>query len=209
MGNGKTETERDGRRAALAGEIAGIALRDGLGDMGLRGLASRLDTSDRMLLYYFGSKERLVEEALGQVNARLAVLLAARGGRDRVTPGRFLAEVLALAGDPEVAPFMRLWTEVIARGARGERPYDRIGAAAVRSWMAWIDGRLVAPADGAGSGRPAALLSIVEGVTLLEMAAPGCTAEVGAYLSRALDADRAEQEVPAEPMKRPSRIRTP
>ena len=209
MSGWTTETERDRRRMALAGEIAELVLQDGLDDMGLRGLAARLGTSDRMLLYYFGSKDRLVEEALGQVSVRLAMLLAAHGGRDRVSPGRFLAEVLALTGDPEVAPFNRLWTEVIARGARGERPYDRIGAKAVQSWMEWIDSRLAPSVGGAEPGRAAALLSIVEGVTLLEVVAPGCTTAVGAYLSRALDADGAGHGLLAKPVERASRIRTP
>ncbi len=209
MSERKMETERDRRRVALAGEIAGLVLRDGLDDMGLRGLATRLGTSDRMLLYYFGSKDRLVEEALGQVSARLAVLLSAHGRRERVSPGRFLAEVLALAGDAGVAPFNRLWTEVIARGARGERPYDRVAAKAVQSWMEWIDSRLAPPVGGTVPGRAAALLSIVEGVTLLEVAAPGCTAEVGAYLSRALDAEGAEQGLLAKPVKHSLPIRTP
>ena len=185
---GAASSDRAERRAALAREIAAVLLRDGLGDVGLRGLAARLGTSDRMLLYYFGTKDRLVTDALEQADSRLAVLLAARGGGPRVTPGQFLAGVLALAGDPEVMPFMRLWMEVIARAARGEAPYDRIGPALVRSWTAWIEGRLLPPAGLPEPARPAALLSIIEGMSLLEMAAPGATAGVQAYLSGVLDA---------------------
>ena len=187
-GKGVAPPERTKRRVALAHEIAALLLRDGLRDVGLRGLAARLGTSDRMLIYHFGTKDRLVTDALEQVDAQLTVLLAARGGGPRVTPGQFLAGVLALADDPEVMPFMRLWMEVIARGARGEAPYDRIGPAVVRSWTAWIEGRLIPSAGPPEPARPAALLSIIEGMSLLEMAAPGATAGVQAYLSGVLDA---------------------
>ena len=202
---GGTGSERAARRAGLAGEIAAIVLREGLGHLGLRGLAARLGTSDRMLLYYFGTKDQLVIDVLEHAGARLTVLLAAHGGGPRVSPGQFLAGVVALAGDPDVAPFMRLWTEVIARGARREQPYDQIAARVVQSWIAWIDTRLTSAAGEPEPARAAALLSIVEGITLLEMAAPGCTAHVQCYLSRVLDAADAAAAPHASPGRNPSR----
>jgi AcrR family transcriptional regulator len=181
-------SEQAERRRELAARTAGIVLLEGLGDLGLRKLAARLGTSDRMLLYYFRTKDQLVVEAMEEVSARLAAILTRRGGGPPVSAGRFLANVLELARDPEVGPFLRLWTEVIALAARGERPYDRIASSAVGAWLAWIDSRLTPPPGGAEPARPAALLAIVEGVSLLEMAAPGCTADVQSFLSRALDA---------------------
>ena len=180
-------SERNERRAELADRIAEIVLQEGLGDLGLRGLAARMGTSDRMLLYYFETKTQLIIDVLDRVGVRLSSLLAQNSAGPRVSPGQFLAGVLSLARDPAVAPFMRLWTEVIARGARGERPYDQVAAEVVRSWLAWIDSRLTPLASGSGLGRAAALLSVVEGTTLLELACPGSTTGVQAYLSAALD----------------------
>ncbi len=204
---GRSGSERAARRAELASKIAGIVLQEGLGDLALRGLADRLGTSDRMLLYYFGTKDQLILDVMEQAGSRLAGLLANHSGGPQVSPGQFLAGVLALARQPAVAPFMQLWTEVIARGARGERPYDQVGANVVRSWIAWIESRLMPSAGRREPARPAALLSIVEGITLLEMAAPGCTEDVQAYLSRALDTDLAIAPPPARSTKRSSKPR--
>ena len=181
--------ERASRRSDLAEALAEIVLRDGLGDLGLRGVAAKLGTSDRMLIYYFETKEHLILDMLGKVGDRLFLILAAHSKGPRLSPGQFLARVLALSGDPVIAPFMRLWTEVIARGARGEAPYDQVGPQAVRSWLAWIDSRLTPPMDADMEARSAALLSIVEGISLLELAAPGSTSNVQPYLSRMLDAN--------------------
>ena len=183
-----TGTEHARRRSDLAEALAGLVLREGLGDLGLRGVAAKLGTSDRMLIYYFETKEQLVLDMLAKVGARLFVILATNGGGPRRSPGQFLARMLALSGDPVIAPFMRLWTEVIARGARGEAPYDQVGPQAVRSWITWIESRLTLPSDADTDARPAALLSIVEGISLLELAAPGSTRNVQPYLTRMLDA---------------------
>lgn len=177
----------DSRRAALADEIASIVLAEGLDALALRGLAARLSTSGRMLLYYFGSKDALVRAALARVSARLDVILSAQAAGAPVTPGVFMAGIFALSDDARIAPFVRVWADVIARAARGEAPYREVAADIIAAWLGWIEGRLA----GANAGQAAAILSIVEGVALLEAARPGTTRDARAYLTRMLDGSAA------------------
>jgi AcrR family transcriptional regulator len=58
------------RRAKLLDEIADYILNNGLADLSLRPLAAALDTSPRMLLYFFRSNEQLIAEALAAIRAR-------------------------------------------------------------------------------------------------------------------------------------------
>ena len=51
------------RRVKLLDEVADYILSNGLADLSLRPLATAINTSPRMLLYFFGSKERLIAEA--------------------------------------------------------------------------------------------------------------------------------------------------
>jgi AcrR family transcriptional regulator len=176
------------RRESLVDELASFVLRKGLGDMSLRRLAGQHGTSDRMLLYYFRDKDDLVIAVLHRVSERLSAILARYSTGQTVPAGRFLAGVLALLGDAQIAPFLRLWAEVIARGARGEQPYRKIATGVVSDWLRWIEGRLGLPPGGSERNRAAAILAIVEGVTLLEMASPGSTKGAGAFLASRLDA---------------------
>src|SRR5215831_15721553 len=57
-------------RAKLLEQIVDYILKRGLTDLTLRPLAAALDTSPRMLLYFFGSKEQLITEALTQARTR-------------------------------------------------------------------------------------------------------------------------------------------
>lgn len=177
--------ERTRRRDALADEIASLVLREGLRQLGLRGLAARLSTSGRMLLYYFATKDALVVAVLARISGRLGAIMAAHSTGPPVTAGAFLARVLTLSREPEIAPFMRVWTEVVARGARGEEPYVKVAAETVGDWLEWIDSRLLPEAR--AHGVAAAILSIVEGATLLEMARPGTTLAARALLPGLLD----------------------
>ena len=59
------------RREAVLEKAADYVLEQGLADLSLRPLAKALGTSTRMLLYDFGSKERLIHEILAEIRARL------------------------------------------------------------------------------------------------------------------------------------------
>ena len=58
------------RRAKLLDKVANYILSSGLADLSLRPLATAVNTSPRMLLYFFGSKERMIAEALAHIRIR-------------------------------------------------------------------------------------------------------------------------------------------
>jgi AcrR family transcriptional regulator len=63
------ETTVPDRRAELLDEAADYILSNGLADLSLRPLAVAINTSPRMLLYFFDSKERLIAEALARIRS--------------------------------------------------------------------------------------------------------------------------------------------
>jgi AcrR family transcriptional regulator len=77
-------------RKKLLERTVDYVLKRGLVDLTLRPLAAALDTSPRMLLYFFGSKERLITEALAQAGTRqqqeFERLLSTRGKRGTAWP---------------------------------------------------------------------------------------------------------------------------
>jgi AcrR family transcriptional regulator len=183
----KPEAEFEARRAELTDQIATIVLEDGLDSLALRGLAQKLSTSGRMLLYYFKTKEALVIAVMQRISERFDDILSRRVPQGKLTPGAFLTSALEMSSDPAVAPFVGVWTEIVARGARGEQPFQQIAQAIVAAWLDWIAAQLV-PTDPDGDrARAAAILSIVEGTLLVEAARPGSTTTARVFLSSLLD----------------------
>ena len=67
-------------------DVVEYLLSNGLAGLSLRPLAAGINSSPRMLLYFFGSKEKLISEAMAQIRLRqradLAQALAGSGGRE-------------------------------------------------------------------------------------------------------------------------------
>ncbi|MFI5972692.1 TetR/AcrR family transcriptional regulator [Streptomyces sp. NPDC051452] len=107
------------KRRDLLDQVRHYMIRNGLADLSLRPLARALGTSDRMLLYYFGTKERLVADALAldenRPLLRAADLLDTLGRpEDPAGVRRFMEQVWRLFNTPDRRALLPLSLEVMA-----------------------------------------------------------------------------------------------
>ena len=131
-------------RDRLVRLVAEHVLAQGVTSLTLRGLARAVGSSHRMLLYYFGSKEQLVGEALRTVGRDLFPSFDAvwssleRGDGDLRADLQRVWDVIA---DPANLPFLRLFFEVfgqavpagrVLRAAGGHRVLAPAGRRAAR-----------------------------------------------------------------------------
>jgi AcrR family transcriptional regulator len=178
----------DSRRAALVTRIVALFLLRGLAEIPLRELARELDTSDRMLLYYFKDKTDLVTAALVAISVKLGEALQAGLSSGRVAPAQLLDQVTTLLGSRPIKPYMSVWADLVAHGIRGEAPYRAFMSASAATWLERIEARLDLP-EGAERRRVAAvILTIAEGSRMLEDALPGCTRDTLQIFVAGLDA---------------------
>lgn len=175
------------RRGQLAARIAAVLLEDGVAVLPLRDLAARLKTSDRMLLYYFGSQAELVRAALGHLSAALAARLEQALPPARLPAGMLLKRLLVVMARPDIAPILKVWADVAARGARGEQPFAEFARGSVTGWLAWTADRLDMPGRIRREKSAAALLVVIEGMRMLELSAPGAAKAAAPVLARAFD----------------------
>jgi AcrR family transcriptional regulator len=143
----------------------------GWGSPSLRQLAESLGTSHRMLIYHFGSKDRLlvavvqeVESRQRQALAELQAEAAAKGGSLADVMRRFWTRLadpglwpherlffelygLALSGQPALAPFLdrivESWLEPATELARGHGVPEATARAHARLGLAVIRGLLL------------------------------------------------------------------
>jgi len=101
------------RRTELLGRIVDALLASGAAELSLRPLAGRVGTSARLLIYHFGSKERLVADALAEIRRRIQASLGERAAA--VKPGSLRALVMMAwdwATEAENQGYFRLLFEV-------------------------------------------------------------------------------------------------
>ena len=158
-------TERAARRAALAVALGDIVLAEGLDALSLRPAAARLGTSDRMLLYYFGTKAALVADTLGSLSERLASRLASVSIEAKLSPHAMIAMSVDLLAQPDVKPFMTLWAEIVARSVRGDAIFRQITDQMAASWCRWIEERTEFPDRADTKASAVAILAVIEGLS--------------------------------------------
>lgn len=163
--------------------LARHVLAHGLGQASLRPLARAAGTSDRMLLYHFGSKEALIAELLGFVARTYAEALDAALGSGRATTrGQALARVLVHARSEAMQPFMRLWWEIVAGAARGTTGFVPAAQAMIGEMLGWLETRMPA-GDPDPEGGARYLLTLIEGTLMLAAVGHADTARQGLLAS--------------------------
>ncbi|MFF0290863.1 TetR/AcrR family transcriptional regulator [Streptomyces sp. NPDC005262] len=114
-------------------------LRNGLRGLSLRPLARELGTSDRMLLYYFGTKERLVAEALSLDDRRPLLRFrdvgnSADAPEDAVGMRRFLEELWEEFRSPDRRAVMPLQFELMTASVLHPDQYGPLMRDLINEW---------------------------------------------------------------------------
>ncbi|MGL5809819.1 MAG: TetR/AcrR family transcriptional regulator [Nocardioides sp.] len=130
-----------GRREELLDQAADYVLESGLIGLSLRPLAAAVGTSDRMLLYHFGSRDDLVTDIIATISDRSVELLRSLEPATSVHDG-----VLRLWDSFRREPMsscQQIYLQAAASGLLGEEPYrsgicraNRRWATALEAWLA-------------------------------------------------------------------------
>jgi AcrR family transcriptional regulator len=103
-----------GAREELLDRVVAHAAAHGLADSSLRVIADAIGTSHRMLLYHFGSREGLVAAIVERMEAQQREVLAQLGAVAH-DPFEVITRQWTVLSAPEMAPFVRLFFEVVAQ----------------------------------------------------------------------------------------------
>jgi AcrR family transcriptional regulator len=137
-------TEASPAASARRDELLELAYRyvleHGIAGFSLRPLAAAIGSSPRVLLFLFGSKDRLVCDLLARARAEQLALLQGVGsssaGGDLVT---VTAAVWRWLAAHEHRALLRLWAEGYARSlVEPEGPWADFAAATVEDWLSLL-----------------------------------------------------------------------
>ncbi len=160
-------------RERLCRAAADYILAHGLSSASLRPLAQAAGTSDRMLIYHFGTKATLIREALILLSQDMQQSLATALG-DGHSPARFdhiddiEEEILTLLGNEMFRPYLSLWFNMLAETARGDKFHQQLAREILASYIEWVLPRL--PHNSENPYATAwGLLSRIEGALILQV----------------------------------------
>ena len=166
-----------GRRQDLLRATASYLEEHGLAGLSLRPLAAALGVSPRTLLYHFGSKERLLAEALEASPAlRAAVEEFTFSDEPLFQRARRL---WARTAEPRSRPYLRLFFEVYAAALREPVRYEAFLSTVVHRWLRVLKPML--EAEGLPASTATELLALHHGCALDLLATGERRRVTGAY----------------------------
>lgn len=149
----------------------------GLAGASLRPLARAAGTSDRMLIYHFGSKERLIAELLDHITHDiLSAMAAALPERPALPEPACLRAMAQLLRTPTFRPYLRVWLDILSAAGRGDPDHAVAAKRLLTGQRDWIIARLP-PETKAPAARASEMLTLIHGVLVLEVAGLGTAAD--------------------------------
>lgn len=155
----------------LEGAVA-VAVAEGLSRLSFGRVAARLGTSDRVVVYYFPSKDDLIGAVLVALGVQLQEALEptlTSPAADHVALVRAVWPALA---HPGADPVFALYFESLGLAASGREPYRSLIRVLFAGWIDWSVGYLTGTSERRRAEAEAAV-ALLDGLLLLrQMAGP-------------------------------------
>lgn len=153
----------------LEGALAS-AFEDGLGRLTFGRVAKQLGISDRIVVYYFPTKDDLVGEVLVAVGMRLQAALAPAFASPASDHLALVRAAWPVAATEEADPVLALFFEAAGLAATGVEPFRTLAPQLMEAWVQWAADRL----EGNRARRRAeaeASIALLDGLLLLRQLA--------------------------------------
>jgi AcrR family transcriptional regulator len=185
-GDGTRSPDAD-RRARIVDAAVDHVAAHGIADLSLRGLGAAIGVSHRMLIHYFGSKERLLAEIVRASERRQRDLLAALRLEPGLAPADAARSLWRRLTDPGLAAQERLFFEICGQALRGRPEAAAVLDGLVTDWLEPLVAAEVAAGTDPATARNRARLGLatVRGL-LLDLLATGDRAGVDAAMEEFL-----------------------
>jgi AcrR family transcriptional regulator len=130
-----SRTVNEKRPEELRDAIVQYLTKHGLADLSLRPLAKAVGSSPRVLLYYFGSKEKMVVKVLGEVRQRQ------RAGYGQMEADSFAEACQTIwkqMSAPASEPLFRLFFEAYGMALRHPQLYKAFLRDTIEDWLRFV-----------------------------------------------------------------------
>ena len=136
-------TANQKRPAELLDAIVDTLVQQGVAEISLRPLARQVGSSPRVLLYYFGSKEKLTVKVLERLRERQRGAYAELRGAKFKSSSEACRRIWQHMSAPKSEPLFRLFFEAYAMALRRPAKFPDFLRAAIEDWLEFLSAPLL------------------------------------------------------------------
>lgn len=133
-----TRTANKERPVELLDAIVTYIAANGVAELSLRPLAKAVGSSPRVLLYYFGSKENLVAEAIRRMRERQRETFARMRRARHERPSDACRAIWRHMSSPDSEVAFRLSLEMFAMALRHPKRFSEFLISSVEDWLQFL-----------------------------------------------------------------------
>jgi AcrR family transcriptional regulator len=126
------------RPDALLDSIVEYLMTHGVADVSLRPLAKAVRSSPRVLLYYFGSKEALVAQALARLRERQRGAFARLKQSPTLNSRQACHAIWRELSSPHAEPLFRLFLQAYSMGLQNREKFAAFLHHAIEDWLEFL-----------------------------------------------------------------------
>jgi len=138
-----TRTADETRPAELLDRIVGYLVKNGVAELSLRPLARAVGSSPRVLLYYFGSKEKLLAQAIMRLRLRQRASFGQMREAKYDRPSDACRAIWQNMSSPQSVALFQLSIETYSLALRHPRFFGDFLKSSVEDWLAFISAPLL------------------------------------------------------------------
>ena len=166
---------RHTREDILGGALA-VAFDDGLSQLTFGRVAKRLGISDRVVVYYFPSKDELVSDVLVAVGIQLQQTLEPVFGSPAADYLELVRAAWPVVARPDADAVFALFFEANGLAAAGREPFRTLVPQLVDAWITWA-AEFFQGTSAQRSAEAETAIALLDGLLLLRQLAGPAAAE--------------------------------
>jgi AcrR family transcriptional regulator len=122
----------------LLDSIVGYLIKNGIAELSLRPLAKAVGSSPRVLLYYFGSKEKMLVKALSRLRAQQSAAFSEMRATRYSHPSDSCRAIWNQMSSPQSEKLFTFFFETYALALRSPRRFGDFLNHAVEDWLEFV-----------------------------------------------------------------------
>ncbi len=178
--------------ADILNAATATATEEGLSALSFGRVAARLQTSDRMVVYYFPTKEKLVGAVLATLGVQLQTLLNDAFGAETRPPAELFQRAWPVLTTRAADRVFAIFFELAGLAAAGREPFRTHAAKVMTDWLEWLSPRIALATVTERQSAALGLIAQLDGLLLLRQtlgkrAANRAAEALGAVTTRKTD----------------------
>ncbi len=144
-----------------------VVLQDGLSGLTFAKVAEHLGVSDRMVVYYFPTKDFLTESVVSSLAESLIASLGTAFGDEELELDDLARRAWPVLATRRNDPVFRVFFELVGYASARIEPYSRLSKEILNEWATWLESRVAGKTVEDRRAKALALMAQIDGLLLL------------------------------------------